>query len=69
MKRLITMAGLLGALWVFPNPTTATAATAAYGCLDEAIQSCDDEFGGNDRFTIAIRGWCYIIRTGICKAQ
>lgn len=69
MKRLLTIAGLLGVLWVFPNPTTATAETTTDRCLDEAIRSCDDEFGGDDRFTIAIRGWCYIIRTGICKAQ
>jgi hypothetical protein len=69
MKRLITMAGLLGVLWVLPNPTTASAETTAGKCVDEAVASCDDDFSGGDRYTIAIRGWCYIIRTGICLAQ
>lgn len=69
MKRLITMAGLLGVLWVLPHPMTASAQTAAGKCLDAAVGSCDAEFGGSDRFTTSIRGWCYIIRTGICYAQ
>jgi hypothetical protein len=69
MKRLITIAGLLGVLWVLPHPTAASAEAAAGRCVDEAVYSCDDDFSGGDRYTIAIRGWCYMIRTGICYAQ
>jgi hypothetical protein len=42
---------------------------AAADCVIDAVESCDRDFGGNSNYyTIAIRGWCYIIRTGLCKA-
>ncbi|MBI4513269.1 MAG: hypothetical protein HY702_04085 [Gemmatimonadetes bacterium] len=28
----------------------------------ECIGSCNSDFPGGDPFTVAIRGWCYIIR-------
>ncbi len=69
MKKLFTMAGLLGVLWVLPKPTTASAEVLQGKCIDEAVLSCDNDFSGGDRFTISIRGWCYMIRAGICKVQ
>jgi hypothetical protein len=38
-------------------------------CVIDAVESCDNDFGGNSNYyTVAIRGWCYIVRTGMCKA-
>ncbi len=66
MKRIVTTALLAGAFWVLPNPTPAGAETLQ-NCVDEAVASCDDEFGGDNFRTISVRGWCYMIRTGLCK--
>ncbi|HEX8850395.1 MAG TPA: hypothetical protein VF761_12740 [Gemmatimonadaceae bacterium] len=44
-----------------------TARPAQADCLSEAVTSCDNDFGGNSNyFTVSIRGWCYMIRTGLC---
>lgn len=46
-----------------------TARPAHADCLSEAVASCDADFGGNSNyFTVSIRGWCYMIRTGMCAA-
>lgn len=64
MKRTILAAGLgLGAILGSPRDAKAD-------CLIDAVQSCDADFAGTNGnyYTIAIRGWCYIIRDGICNA-
>jgi hypothetical protein len=58
LASVLTLGALLGA------PRTARA-----DCVIDAVQSCDSDFGGNSNYyTVAIRGWCYIVRTGMCKA-
>lgn len=63
MKRTLLVAVLaLGAILGSPRPARAD-------CLIDSVASCNDDFGGNSNYyTIAIRGWCYIIRGGICGA-
>jgi hypothetical protein len=63
MKRTLLAAVLAaGALLGSPRPAHAD-------CLIDSVASCNDDFGGNSNYyTIAIRGWCYIIRGGICAA-
>ena len=61
MKKFIFAGALsLGALLGSPR-------TARADCLIDAVESCNDDFGGNSNYyTVAIRGWCYIIRSGLC---
>lgn len=63
MKRII-LATALGFGAIVGTPRTSRA-----DCLIDAVASCDDDFGGNSNYyTIAIRGWCYLIRAGLCNA-
>lgn len=63
MKKTI-LASLLALGALLGSPRTARA-----DCVIEAVESCDNDFGGSSNYyTIAIRGWCYIVRTGMCKA-
>jgi len=63
MKKAM-LAGVLALGAILGSPHTARA-----DCVIEAVDSCDRDFGGNSNYyTIAIRGWCYIVRSGICKA-
>jgi hypothetical protein len=61
MKRILLASALaLGAILGTPRPAHAD-------CLIDAVATCDNDFGGNSNYyTIAIRGWCYIIRAGMC---
>ena len=62
-KLLLSTLLALGALAGSPTPARAD-------CVIDAVNSCDADFGGSSNYyTIAIRGWCYIIRTGMCAAQ
>lgn len=64
MRRL-TLATLLAL-----GAVTGTPAPARADCVIDAVNSCDADFGGSSNYyTIAIRGWCYIIRTGMCAAE
>lgn len=63
MKRIIFAAVLaLSALTV-----TAPPAYARGHCLIEAVASCNADFPPGDRFNSATRGWCYMIRSGMCR--
>lgn len=66
MNKLIASAVLAGAMALLPNPQPADAAEKLDKCLFEAIRSCDEDFAGFDPYTIAARGYCYMIRTGMC---
>lgn len=46
----------------------APAPAAADPCVDSAVNSCDRDFPKNDFYLISIRGWCYLVRVGMCKA-
>ena len=63
MKKTILASVLaLGALLGSPRAARAD-------CVIDAVESCDRDFGGSSNYyTVAIRGWCYIVRTGMCKA-
>jgi hypothetical protein len=63
MRKFILAGALaLGALLGSPRAARAD-------CLIEAVDSCNQDFGGSSNYyTVAIRGWCYIIRSGICGA-
>ena len=65
MKRtiyaLVSALALLGA-------APAAKAEPLLRCVQEAIADCDARFPPSDYRNIAIRGWCYMIGTGICKA-
>lgn len=66
MKRLILVASVIGALGVLPAPAPADAKTVN-NCLNDSIGSCNSDFGGGSDRSIAIRGWCYMIRWGWCS--
>ena len=64
MKRIILASALaLGAVLGTPRQARAD-------CLIDAVNSCDDDFGtaNSNYYTISIRGWCYLIRAGLCGA-
>lgn len=62
--RNLLLAGALAAGALLATPRAARA-----DCLIESVESCDKDFGGsNNKELIAVRGWCYLIRAGICAA-
>ena len=66
MKMLITSAVLAGMVALLPNPRPADAEELMGKCLLQAVRSCDRDFAGYDPYTLAARGYCYMIRTGMC---
>ncbi len=67
MKKLILTMATVGALGMAPAPVPADAATAG-DCLLDAYYSCSAESSAStSEYLIAIRGWCYLIRWGICS--
>jgi hypothetical protein len=38
-------------------------------CMIQAVGDCDKMFPPSDFRNVAIRGWCYMIHTGICSAS
>jgi hypothetical protein len=38
-------------------------------CMIQAVADCDARFPVGDRFATSIRGWCYMIQTGMCAAM
>lgn len=66
MRKLILAMATVGALGMAPAPVPADAATEG-DCLLESYYSCSSEFPSSDTDKlIAIRGWCYLIRWGLC---
>ncbi len=69
MKALMTSLLLAGAVAMVPNPQPADAQDDKLAkCLAEAVSTCDEEFEGWDPYMTAVRGYCYMIRTGMCLA-
>ena len=67
MRRLILAGLLAGAIGMLPNPQPADAAEELGRCAIRAVKSCDDDFPNDSPELIAIRGYCYMIRMGMCK--
>ncbi|MCK5713214.1 MAG: hypothetical protein KAI25_10890 [Hyphomicrobiaceae bacterium] len=67
MKRLILAGIAAGSIGLLPNPQPADAAKKLMKCMLDAIESCDGAFGNDSPELIAVRGYCYMIRTGMCK--
>jgi hypothetical protein len=64
MKRLLWASMLVGSLGMAPIARPADATVVR--CASEAVDECDGDFPGESENLIAIRGWCYMIRTAIC---
>ncbi len=62
---IVVLAGMLGLL---SNPAPADAEDLDT-CMQESIKSCDKDFPGGGLYSSSIRGWCYIIRTGMCALE
>lgn len=65
MRKLILTMATVGALGTLPAPRPADAAVAG-SCLDGVIADCNEDFPNDSEYLIAIRGWCYIIRSAWC---
>ena len=65
MKR--TIYALVSALALLGSAPVARA-EPFWKCVIEAVKECDQRFPPTDRYNVAIRGWCYMITTAICKA-
>ncbi len=66
MKR--TIYALVAGLALVGRPTPARA-TNVIKCMIEAVAECDARFPPGDYRNASIRGWCYMITTGICAAS
>jgi hypothetical protein len=66
MKRLIIAALAAGVIGILPNPRPADATDKAGRCAIQAVNSCDNDFSDDSPELIAIRGYCYLIRSAIC---
>lgn len=66
MKRLIIAGLLAGTLGMLPNPKPADA-WHTVRCMLESISGCDRDFPTRDVYLAAARGYCYAIRTAICR--
>lgn len=64
MKRLLLASMLVGSLGALPSSRPADA--AAVDCLVGSVNECNADFSPDSEYLIAIRGWCYIIRIGLC---
>lgn len=70
MKRLLAGVLVAGAIGLLPQPTPADAQTREswVNCVNESVESCNRDFPGDSWYAMAVRGYCYAIRSGICKA-
>ena len=66
MKRTIFSLLALAALAGRPAPAKAE---SLWKCMIEAVADCDARFPPSDYRMTSIRGWCYMITTGICTAS
>jgi hypothetical protein len=67
MKRLIVAAALCGIIGLLTHPRIASREeTVIHSCLREAVRLCDEDLDLNDGLSVAVRGWCYAIRSAFC---
>ena len=73
MKQLMVSALLAGVVAMLPSVSPADAKERSEDklakCLAEAITECDRDFDGDHFYMVAARGYCYMIRTGMCYAM
>jgi hypothetical protein len=62
MRKLMLAAALTG------GALLGTPQAARADCLIEAVDSCNGDFPASQKELVAIRGWCYLIRAGMCRA-
>lgn len=68
MKRLLVAMLVGGAVGLLPNPKPADAQHESWvKCVDEAVETCNRDFPGSTFYAMAARGYCYAIRSSICK--
>jgi hypothetical protein len=60
-KLILTIALASGTLLGAPRESRAD-------CITEAVESCNGDFPPTAKELVAIRGWCYLIRAGMCAA-
>ncbi|HTT68303.1 MAG TPA: hypothetical protein VMF70_09765 [Gemmatimonadales bacterium] len=66
MKR--SLFALVSALALAGSPAPAHAKNVIF-CMIEAVAECDARFPAGDYRNTSIRGWCYMITTGMCAAS
>lgn len=66
MKR--TIYALVSALALLGSAPPARA-ESFWKCMIQAVRDCDAQFPPGDYRNASIRGWCYMIQTGICTAS
>ncbi|MEX0691063.1 MAG: hypothetical protein WD934_06140 [Gemmatimonadales bacterium] len=71
MTRFLGTLLVLGVTGLVAHPTPADAQTSdtehrLVKCMNEAVESCDEDFPSDGWRESAIRGWCYLIRTAMC---
>jgi hypothetical protein len=64
MRRSLCAFLFAAGVGMLPAPQPADAVIVE--CLGDSVSSCNDDFGGSDPQTVAIRGWCYLIRWAMC---
>jgi len=67
MKR--TIFALVSALALLGSVPPPARAETLLKCVEEAIADCDARFPPHDYYLVAIRGYCYMIGTAMCKAS
>jgi hypothetical protein len=66
MKKIVfTLASVLA----LTGSATPAFARSFWGCMIESVRECDARFPPSDYRNVSIRGWCYMITTGICTAS
>lgn len=68
MKKFLGALFGLALLTTLSDPTEAVAQDKLLKCTIKAVAECNEEFSPDNEYMVAIRGWCYMIRTGICLA-
>jgi hypothetical protein len=68
MKRLLTGLLVAGAVGMLPHPVPADAQTSWVKCVNQSVESCNRDFAGDSWYAMSVRGYCYAIRSSICKA-
>ncbi len=66
MKR--TIYALVSALALLGSAPVARADDLG-ACMIQAVSDCDRMFPPSSYYLVAIRGYCYIVHIGICKAS
>jgi hypothetical protein len=67
MQRIVSAVVLAGTIGALPRSAPVKEAESWNECAHEAIQSCNPALRGDAPERVALRGWCYAVRTGRCE--